>query len=275
MAARALPAIGLALLTALPLGLAATQEAPEPAMDVPTWLALAGAGQLPTDCEVQTLDLPAASPLLLAAETRAVTPAESCTGIRPGARFSNIGCTMNFVFTDGASLYVGTAGHCTSSIGQRFSTAATGAFGSVVQRLNGGIGNDFALIKVDAAQVGAVNPKMCVWGGPEGAATAGNAGSALFEYGWGFVTSSNPITRARPQVSQGWAGGQAAFSGFGSPGDSGAPVIDQDGNAWGVLTHGTTQFGSVPLWGTNIQRALSLARGAGYDVTVVSAPFLP
>ena len=123
-ASRSAMALGLTMLMAMPaLGLAAPAPPAAPAMDVATWTALAAAGQLPTTCDASqavTLQLPEGAPLP-AGETDAVNPVDFCPGLRPGARLSN-GCTMNFVFTDGTNLYIGTAGHCTSSVGQRMST---------------------------------------------------------------------------------------------------------------------------------------------------------
>src|SRR5205085_5834685 len=72
------------------------------------------------------------------------------------------GCTMNFVFTDGSSNYIGTAGHCASGgktviaqIATRVDPTNTivtlAAIGNVVASWNNGIGKDFALVKIDPA----------------------------------------------------------------------------------------------------------------------------
>jgi hypothetical protein len=68
------------------------------------------------------------------------------------------GCTMNFVFTDGTSNYIGTAGHCAGNGKTVIAQVATrvdptdtvmvtlAAIGSVVKSWNAGIGRDFALV---------------------------------------------------------------------------------------------------------------------------------
>jgi hypothetical protein len=272
---RSILAFGFALLFLLPASLAAAPVAPDGRDDVAAWLALARAGALP-DCPAAPAALRAFAVPLPGEpwdETDAVTPGEACGGLRPGAPLSN-GCTMNFVFTDGASLYIGTAGHCTGSIGQRMSAPGVGAFGSVVYRLDGGIGNDFGLIRVDADKVAQVNPQLCVWGGPTGAEAVGGAGNVLLHYGWGFVTSASPVTRARAHAASAWDADSAEWWGFGSPGDSGSPLVDHDGNAYAILTHGLTPVASPVLYGTNIQRILGLTADAGFHLQVVEADFL-
>jgi hypothetical protein len=67
------------------------------------------------------------------------------------------GCTANFIFTDGASQYVGTARHCTDRVGQevtmQLDTTTIGVVGTVAKMTSGeGVpGNDWALIKIDPA----------------------------------------------------------------------------------------------------------------------------
>jgi hypothetical protein len=233
------------------------------------WMRLAAGGALPTACA--TRDLPQAEP-----ERFPPDLLDACPGIRPGARFSNVGCTMNFVYTDGASLYVGTAGHCTGSVGQRMSTAATGAFGSVVFRVNAGGSNDFSLIRVDADKVGLVNPQMCAFGGPTGAQPAGGSlGGVLLEYGWGVATQYSSVTRARELAElEGDPGDTVLWAGVGSGGDSGAPILDFQGNAIAIHTFGQTPVaGVVGEGGPHIQHILALVHAAGFNVGVVTAPF--
>src|SRR5207253_3234003 len=74
---------------------------------------------------------------------------------------SPAGCTMNFVFTDGTSYYIGTAGHCAgggktviAQIATRVDPTDTvmvtlAAIGTVVKSWNQGIGKDFALVKIN------------------------------------------------------------------------------------------------------------------------------
>ena len=130
-------------------------------------------------------------------------------------------CTANFVFTDGAgNVYVGYAAHCA---GKGEATDTNGCnvdsvpLGTQVTFTNDGnlasegtpVGtgtlaysswitekqlgttdantcayNDFALVKVDAADVSKVNPSVPFWGGPTGIDTNGTAaGDRVWTYG--------------------------------------------------------------------------------------------
>src|SRR5437762_2162929 len=92
------------------------------------------------------------------------TDGASVNAVSAGAcMVSPHGCTMNFIFSDGASNYIGTAGHCAGNgktviaqvatrVDPTDSVVATlAAIGSVVKGWNNGIGKDFALVKVDPA----------------------------------------------------------------------------------------------------------------------------
>lgn len=239
-------------------------------MSVDEWMRLAQEGGLPTACEERMLPAPIAEP----PTTQSIVPnlLDACPGIRPGGVFSNIGCTMNFVFTDGPNLYIGTAGHCTT-VGQRMSAQGQ-QFGTTVYSLNAGLGNDFALIRIDAAKVAQTNPQMCAFGGPTGVNAAGETGfgTLLGEYGWGVATFFSSATRARVHVEQNQGANSAQWIGEGSGGDSGAPLIDENGKAFAIHTHGITPvLGVYGEAGTHIGRALQLVRNAGFNVNVVTA----
>src|SRR3954471_12100784 len=103
------------------------------------------------------------------------------------------GCTANFIFTDGSSQYVGTARHCTDSIGQEVTmqvdTTTIAVVGTMAKKTSGegGPGNDWALIKIDPAVAAkwGVNPAMPVIGGPQGVYT-GCGPTPVFHYGHGY-----------------------------------------------------------------------------------------
>ena len=91
------------------------------------------------------------------------TSGVSVTAVAAGTcMVSPAGCTMNFVFTDGLSYYIGTAGHCVAGgrtviaqIATRVDPTNTvmvtlAAIGSVVKSWNQGIGKDFALVKINS-----------------------------------------------------------------------------------------------------------------------------
>src|SRR6266480_4953833 len=132
-------------------------------------------------------------------------PATAATnGIHPGdMTFTNGGqCTANFVFSDGANTYIGQAAHC-SSTGTNTDTngcttqslplgtpvtilganhPGTLAYNSWITMQAAGetnpdacAYNDLALVKIDPADAGLVNPNIPHWGGPVGINTTGTA----------------------------------------------------------------------------------------------------
>lgn len=191
---------------------------------------------------------------------------DGCIGaIRPGALMTApAGCTFNFVFRDGAGgLYIGTAGHCVNGVGQRVAAQGVGPFGSVVFRRVQGV-HDFALVRIDPAFHGRVSPTLCAWGGP----VAPDPGSRLprdllLEYGWGFATSATSATRARALVETQTYPTHVTWTGLGSGGDSGAPVVNQAGFAVAIHTFGQTPFAGVALeGGPTIANVLAMGRTA-------------
>ncbi|HEX9711337.1 MAG TPA: trypsin-like serine protease [Actinomycetota bacterium] len=196
------------------------------------------------------------------------------TRIQPGARIVRpAGCTLNFVFRDAAArLYIGTAGHCVSGVGDRVATPE-GEFGTVVFRILRG-DDDFSLIRIDPAFYAEVNPAMRAWGGPTGVTTADTTGigDALLQYGYGIVYSTTEVTRARGGILYNdnamsyHAEVPAIF------GDSGGPVIHAaTGRALGIVAN----IGGHLLNGPTVQRAIELLAEAGIDVSLATAGFTP
>src|SRR5215218_11232399 len=145
-------------------------------------------------------------------QTRAAyAPADTAT-IHPGVQMYTDGaqCTANFVYTDGSgNTYVGYAAHCAGlgeatdtngclaeslPLGTRVTFNEGGSLLSEGAVVGGGtlvysswltmhqLGttdantcayNDLALVKVDAGDVGKVNPSIPFWGGPTGIDTDG------------------------------------------------------------------------------------------------------
>jgi hypothetical protein len=186
------------------------------------------------------------------------------------------GCTANFIFTDGASQYVGTARHCVDNKGQavtmQLDTTTIGVVGTVSHMTSGDgePGNDWALVKIDpavAAEWG-VNPAMPVIGGPQGIYT-GCEPTPVFHYGHGYGVA----------VGQGKVEGGLAtnlyddgygWTGAGAPGDSGSGVLTAPGGpAIGDFTHLIVDLGAYPgsdLAGTRITKALNQ-----FNVSLVNA----
>src|SRR5919198_542317 len=217
------------------------------------------------------------------------TSGVSITAVAAGTcMVSPAGCTMNFVFTDGTSYYIGTAGHCVAGgrtviaqIATRVDPTDTvivtlAAIGKVVKAVNQGIGKDFGLVKINpgfkvvSGVAGALGPTGVFCGDP--------VGQPIMHYGHGYVFF----------VEQGYAKfGEVipdltlAFKfttpngfnwvGYGLPGDSGSEVMNDAGLAVGDLTHGVAVAG-VPVpglnFGTDMAGILGLI-GPSYSVVTV------
>lgn len=198
-------------------------------------------------------------------------------GIRPGAWIiSPAGCTTNFVFGSPGSYHIGTAGHC-AEVGDEVTLVALPGvlmnIGRVVKSVDGGIGNDFALIQIYPEMQDLVNPSMSYFGGPT-ATEQPSFGDAVLHSGHGLVIGTGGTPRAGlvtyvgdgdTKAGGGGGGnggckgkgckksaaplsvsGMSAFSSHGTafgwdgaaaPGDSGSAVRDAFGAAAGNLTH--------------------------------------
>jgi hypothetical protein len=169
-------------------------------------------------------------------------PAATAT-IHPGVMMYTDGaqCTANFVFTDGAgNVYVGYAAHCAGT-GTATDTdgcqAGSLPLGTRVDFTDGGslisegtvrghgtlaysswltekqLGttdgstcayNDLALVKVDAGDVGKVNPSVPFWGGPTGIDTNGTeAGDQVYTYGNSSLRAGIAVLSPHTGVSLG------------------------------------------------------------------------
>jgi hypothetical protein len=214
--------------------------------------------------------------------------------ITPGVQTNTAGsgqCTANFVFTDAAgNVYLGQAAHC-SGTGAATDTngcdAGTLPLGTAVTFNRGGslldpgtqVGtgtlaysswntmqargetdantcayNDFALVKVSAADVAKVNPTVPFWGGPEGINTTGTAaGDRVYSYGnsglrFGVeeLSPKTGVSLGDDPADGGWS--HPLYTATpGVPGDSGSAFLDGSGNAVGTLS----TLGLAPLPASN------------------------
>ena len=222
-----------------------------------------------------------AASLALALTALAPSAASAAGEIHPGVQTVTDGaqCTANFVFQDANGTYIGQAAHCsgtgaatdtngctTSSlpIGTAVSVGGATRPGTLVYNSwltmqgrgenNPDVSayNDLALVKLDPADVGRVDPSVPGFGGPTGVAEAPTpAGSTVYTYGnsslRGGVTKLSPKQGAivQPQ-GNGWS--RDVYTATpGIPGDSGSGFMDAAGNAIGVLS--TVQI--APLAGSN------------------------
>ncbi|WP_182523972.1 hypothetical protein [Nocardioides dongkuii] len=211
--------------------------------------------------------------------------------ITPGVQMYTQGgqCTGNFVFTDKAAhVYVGYAAHCagtgaaTDTDGCRAASLPLGTAvtftrgGSPVgegTRLGGGklvysswrtmdrLGtthastcdyNDFALVKVNAADRRKVNPSIPFWGGPTGIDTDGTAvGDRVYSYGSSSLRAGITLLSPKTGISLGDAPADGGWSHPlytvtpGIPGDSGSAFVSADGKAVGTLS--TLGLAPLPL----------------------------
>jgi hypothetical protein len=206
-------------------------------------------------------------------------PAKSAT-IHPGVQVFTEGaqCTANFVFEEGSSVYLGQAAHCSGTGGQTetdgcssaslplgtpievtgASRPGTLAYNSWLTMQADGEAdpdtcayNDLALIRIDPADVGEVNPSVPGFGGPAGVGTVGGLGSTVYSYGNSELRGG--IGKLSPKqgiVVQNEGGGWSHVVTTltpGIPGDSGSGFLNGAGEAIGILS--TLQL--APLAGTN------------------------
>jgi hypothetical protein len=226
-----------------------------------------------------------AAALALAATTlvpsvaSAWAPAGTAT-IHPGVQTFTAGaqCTSNFVFQEGGNVYLGQAAHCSGTGGQTETNGCTSGslpLGTAVEVTGASepgtlvynswltmqekgeadtdtcAYNDLALVRIDPADVGEVNPSVPGFGGPTGVGEAGGAGSTVYSYGnselRGGVTKLSPKQGIVVQnEGNGWSHVVTTLT-PGIPGDSGSGFLNETGQAIGILS--TLQL--APLPGTN------------------------
>jgi hypothetical protein len=252
----------------------------------------------------------------------AYAPADTAT-IHPGTMMYTEGaqCTANFVYTDTAgTTYVGYAAHCAGlgeatdtdgctsgslPLGTKVDFVEGGSLVSDGTRVGGGTlvysswltmqqrgetdadtcaYNDLALVKVDAADAGKVNPSIPFWGGPVGLNTAGTAaGDTVYSYGNSSLRAGIEELSPKQGISlgtdpSGWSHPVYTVT-PGVPGDSGSAFLDAEGNALGVLS----TLAIAPLAGSNgvgdlaHELAYAQANGgiAGLRLVPGTEPFSP
>jgi hypothetical protein len=207
-------------------------------------------------------------------------PAASAA-IHPGVQLLTDGaqCTANFVFADATDVYIGQAAHCSgtgAATDTNGCTAASLPIGTPVDITGAsrpgtlvynswltmqGTGetdpdtcafNDLALVRVDPADVGKVNPSIPFWGGPTGLDADGTVtGDKVLSYGnselrGGIATLSPKEGTSLGDDGNGWS--HTVYTATpGIPGDSGSAFLNRTGQALGVLS----TVAIAPLAGSN------------------------
>ncbi|HEV2808819.1 MAG TPA: trypsin-like peptidase domain-containing protein [Acidimicrobiales bacterium] len=221
----------------------------------------------------------------------------SCSGVFPGARVqSGTGsCTLNFLFkgSDGGR-YMGTAGHCAFSslpisqdIGERVFAAGEGpealdadgnrigTFAYAVQQQP----KDFGLIRLDDDVD--VSPVVAQFGGPTGVNDEISSDVTRLSLFGNPLGIGGPLAIGRPLLAVDGLRDPdtVAATGLALPGDSGGPVLDEQGRAVGVLSAiglgAVETSGPGPLLITRLSPQLEQAeRAMGIDLTLQTAPRL-
>jgi hypothetical protein len=245
--------------------------------------------------------------------------------IHPGTMMYTAGaqCTANFFYTDAAgNVYVGYAAHCAgegSSTDTNCCLVDSVPLGTPVDFTNDGnllsegtiVGhgtlaysswitehqlgttdantcayNDLALVKVDPADVGKVNPSVPFWGGPSGIDTDGTAagdrvytyGNSSLRFGLSLLSPHTGISLGDDAADGGWSHPLYTVS-PGIPGDSGSGFLSADGKAIGVLS--TLGLAPLPLSNNigDLAKELAFAQAhsgiAGLRLVNGTEPFSP
>ncbi len=189
--------------------------------------------------------------------------------VHPGVQVFTEGaqCTANFVFQEGEDVYLGQAAHCSGTgsatetdgctsgslpLGTPVAIAGASQPGTLAysswltMQARDAIDpsacayNDFALIRVDPADVPKVNPSVPRFGGPTGMGSVGGLGSTVYSYGSSSLRAG--ISQLSPKQGvliqsegNGWSHVVATLT-PGVPGDSGSGFLNGSGQAIGVLS---------------------------------------
>ncbi|HNA23712.1 MAG TPA: serine protease, partial [Solirubrobacterales bacterium] len=206
--------------------------------------------------------------LTIPAASSAWAPAASAT-VHPGVQTVTEGaqCTSNFVFQNGSDVYLGQAAHC-SGTGEATDTDGCQAgalpIGTAVEVTGASqpgtlaysswnsmqakgttdastcAFNDFALVRINPADVAGVNPSVPGYGGPTGLGAPGGLGSTV--YSWGNSSLRQGIRQLSPKQgivlsndASGWSHNVYTLT-PGIPGDSGSGFLNNSGQAFGTLS---------------------------------------
>jgi hypothetical protein len=193
-----------------------------------------------------------------------------CDGVRPGATVfvENGGqCTLNFMFRDRSGAdYIATAGHCVLSgnvLGSSANEEMTWQPGQGPRALDGSGApfgrfayaveappRDFGLIRLDPGV--SANAAVCHFGGPAGLNEQLSTEPVVLSYYGGGVLTGD-VLPARSALALSLIDPDEVFlTGLATPGDSGAPVLDPEGRAVGVLVTVGLLLGGIGTGGSEL-----------------------
>jgi hypothetical protein len=208
-------------------------------------------------------------------------------------------CTANFVYTAGATVYIGQAAHCSSTGAANETNGCTtgtlpvgtqvdvdGASHPGVMAYNSWVTmqqvgeadadtcqyNDLALVRLDPSDAANTNPSIPFWGGPTGMQGGTSTLQTVLSYGNSELRLGIAALSPKQGVSLGATNGDWTQSVYtvtpGIPGDSGSAFISGQGNAVGVLS----TVAVLPLPASNgvgtLSKELSYASAHGFGVSL-------
>jgi hypothetical protein len=238
--------------------------------------------------------------LLTGALAAGAPAALAATGpVHPGVQTLTAGaqCTANFIFKDASSTYIGQAAHCSGTgaatetngctsqslpIGTAVTVTGATRPGTLVYNSwlamqaagetdpNTCAYNDLALVKLDPADVGLVDPTVPGFGGPTGVGSAA-VGGGVFSYGNSSLRQGIAILSPKQGLVVQVAGNGWSRSVYtvtpGIPGDSGSGFMNASGQAIGVLS--TVALLPLPLSNGVGDLSLELAYARSHGVAGV------
>ena len=254
-----------------------------------------------------------AAALVPAAASAAPTwaPASSAA-IHPGVMTFTDGaqCTANFVFFDATDIYIGQAAHCSGTGGATetngcdsgslpagtpvevdgASQPGTMVYNSwLTMQAKGETDpntcdyNDFALIRLNPADHGKVNPSVPFWGGPNAVGATTQLRDKVYSYGNSSLRGGVSQLSPKEGYSLGDGGGGWTHTVYtltpGIPGDSGSAFLSKSGAALGVLS----TVAIAPVTGSNgvgdVQREFNYMKAnssfSGVSLALGTEPFKP
>lgn len=231
-------------------------------------------------------------------------PAKTAS-IHPGVLTTTAGgrCTANFIFYNAHDVFIGQAAHCagtgapTETSGCTSGTKPLGTPVTIAGASKPGVlvysswvtmeklkeqdphtcaFNDLALVKIDRADLGKINPSVPFFGGPTGISDGSTTfGDRLYTYGnsplrGGISTLSPKMGISLGDDGDGWS--HTCYTASpGIPGDSGSAFLTHDGKALGVLS----SLALAPVAGSNgvgdLSRELAYLNAHGGMGTVTLA----